>query len=74
MPLSYKDHTIVAAAARSQAQGNFIPVIHIAWKIAGESGTHSIVSRDRFPTSDEATDYAAAQAKAWIDRHAEESD
>ncbi len=51
MPTTYKRHTIVAGASRSQTAENFIPVAYIAWEVtAGDRGSHAMMSRDRFPT------------------------
>lgn len=33
-----------------------------------------ILLRERFPTFEEARDFAVAEAKAWVDRHPEEID
>jgi hypothetical protein len=75
MPTTYKRHTIVAGASRSQTAENFIPVAYIAWEVtAGDRGSHAMMSRDRFPTFEEASAFALEAAKAWVDRHAEELD
>jgi hypothetical protein len=74
MPLTYKNHTIVAGAARSQIGDNYIPVAYIGWDIASARGTHSMILRERFSTFEEASEFAYAEAKAWVDRHAEELD
>jgi hypothetical protein len=75
MPLYHKHHTIVAGASRNQTADNFIPVAYIAWELtAGERGSHAMVCDERFATFEEASAFASAAAKDWVDRHAEEVD
>ncbi len=75
MPLYYKHHTIVAGASRNQTAENFIPVAYIAWEVTnGERGSLPLVCDERFITFENASDFATAAAKAWVDRHAEKLD
>jgi hypothetical protein len=74
MPLTYRGHTLVAGAARSQISDDYIPVVYISWNIAGSGGTHSLICHERFPTFEEASAFAYTAAKAWVDRHAVEVD
>lgn len=74
MPLIYKHHTLVAGAAKSQRTDNYIPVVYISWEIASARGSHSLISRQRFPTFEEASEFAYTEAKTWVDQHAAELD
>jgi hypothetical protein len=74
MPIVYKGHSVVAGAAESTMKGQYIPVVYISWGVDGTRGNHSIILRERFPTFEEASDFAFEQAKIWVDRHAEEID
>jgi hypothetical protein len=75
MPLLiYKKHTVVAGAARSQKGNDYIPVVYIAWEIAGSRSTHSVIPHERFPSFEEASEFAYAEGKAWVDRHVQEID
>jgi hypothetical protein len=74
MPLTYKHHSIIAGAARSETTDKYIPVVYIGWEIGDKCGNHSIVSRERLFTFEEASQFAYLEAKAWIDRHAAELD
>jgi hypothetical protein len=75
MPLLYKGHTLVAGAAESTTKGQFIPVVYIAWNITPtERGEHSLISRERYSTFEEASAAAFADATAWVDRHSSELD
>jgi hypothetical protein len=74
MPITYKNHSVVAGAAESTMKGQYIPVVSISWGIDGTRGTHSMILRERFPTFAEASEFALAQAKAWVDQHAAELD
>ena len=75
MPLTYKGHTIVAGAAPSHTAPNFIPVAYISWKLPGDqSSSYAMVPDERYLTFEEASAAALSEAKAWVDRHAEEID
>ncbi len=74
MPITYNGHSIVAGAAESTMRGQFIPVVYISWGIDGTKGNHSMIFRERFPTFEEASQFAYTEAKAWVDRHAAELD
>jgi hypothetical protein len=74
MPITYKNHSLVAGAAESTMKGQYIPIVYISWGIDGTRGTHSLILRERFPTFEEASDYACVQAKAWVDNHAADAD
>ena len=70
MPFIYRDHTIIAGAAPSTTETNFIPVVYISWELtSSEKGTHALFSGNRYPTHREASDAAMAEAKAWVDGH-----
>jgi hypothetical protein len=72
MPLVYKGYSVVAGAAESTMKGQYIPVVYISWGTDGTRGNHSIILRERFPTFEEASQFAFTEAKAWVDRHAAE--
>jgi hypothetical protein len=74
MPLIYKNHTVVAGATKSQKEDDYIPVIYIAWEVAGSRSTHSVIPQERFPSFEEATEFAYAEGRAWVDRHVEQID
>ena len=75
MPITYKNHSVVAGAAQSTQKGLYIPVVYIAWNITPtERGEHSLISRERYSTFEEASAAAFADAKAWVDRHSSELD
>lgn len=76
MPINYKRHIIVAGASRSsQTADTYIPVAYIAWEITGtERRSHAMVPTERFPSFEEATAFALQAAKAWVDRHFQDSD
>jgi hypothetical protein len=75
MSLLYKGHTVVAGASRGDHGTDFIAVAYIAWSIKpGERGSHCFISAEAYPSFDEATAVAYAEAKAWIDQHVDEID
>ena len=73
MPLIYKWHTILAGALRNESGGKFIPVAHVTWNLtATECGSHTLISPERFFTFDEASEFAFAEVKFWVDRHVDD--
>jgi hypothetical protein len=66
MPLTYKNHTIVAGAARSQISNNYIPVVYITWEIADRRGNHSIIRVNDFRLSKKRASLRASRRKLGL--------
>jgi hypothetical protein len=68
----YKDYVIIASASQDEATGEWRPVASVSWQSPAQKrrGIHLFSDLpDRYATFDEATSFAMATAKNWIDRH-----
>ena len=68
----YKGYAIIASASRDDATGEWRPVASVSWHRPGQSSRGVQLFTDMtecFASAAEATSFAMAIAKNWIDRH-----
>jgi hypothetical protein len=68
----YNGYVIIASASRDDATGQWLPVASVSWHRPGHASRGVQLFTDiteRFASSADATSYAMAIAKSWIDRH-----
>jgi hypothetical protein len=69
----YKNHTIVNSGrpfSLREASEGFIAVAAISWQTSDGLGDVYLLSLIKlYPTKEEASSAALADAKAWVDRH-----
>jgi len=68
--LVYKDHTIIASAARDETTGEYEAIASITWVDAdGKRGIHVLTNApERCASRDQASAAALEIARAWVAR------
>jgi hypothetical protein len=67
----YKGYVIIASASRDGATGEWRPIASVSWQRPGQRsrGIHLFSDLpERYATFEEATSFAMATARNWIDR------
>jgi hypothetical protein len=70
--VNYKGYVIIASASLDETTGQWRPVASISWHRAGQTTRGVKLFTDlseTFASSADATSFAMAIAKNWIDRH-----
>jgi hypothetical protein len=73
----YKGYVIIASASLDEATGEWRPIASVSWHRPGHvtRGIHLFTNMsERFASSADATSFAMAIAKSWIDQHRGDAD